>query len=403
MNNDLPVLHERTWWRLLGRRAWQRVRPSAPASPTRSEPIRLGIIGVGNVAQWQHLPWLRKSPALFRVSAVFDAHQARANDIASEFGARVTASTADLVNDPRVDAVLICTPPEFHASMAAAALTARKHVLCEKPLAQTIDEADLLWKCARRAHGLVAMVNFTLRCRPEFQLAAEIIRQGVLGEIYQVWGSISQGKWFTASGRPSGERADATPWKYDRGGVLLDLAPHLIDLVRWWLGDIRAVQAWTKRLRGKDEPTVAACGVNLAMQSGAMVQLLCSRLATGAKEQTLLEMNGAQGSLRFTARGLELWTRDTSRWRSLMVPSGTAQPLELFARTICRLPADIPTFWDGYKANEALAAIEQSAETGAQIVLPFGVTAPQARERDVSMQTGASDAEFDVPALARKA
>jgi predicted dehydrogenase len=246
------------------------------------------------------------------------------------------------------------------------------------------------------------MVNFTFRCRPEFQLAAEIIRAGTLGEVYQIWGSISQGRWFTASGRPSHERDDAAAWKYDFGGVLHDLAPHLIDLARWWLGDLQAVQAWTKQLRAKEAPTIASCGVNLAMQSGAAVQLLCSRLATGAKEQTLLEVNGAQGSLRFSGVGVELWTRDEPRWRRLMVPSDAPRPLERFARAIRRLPTEIPTFWDGYKTNEAIAAIERSAETGERVRLPLAVSA-HASERESIHAVADGGSAFESTALLRKA
>jgi predicted dehydrogenase len=400
MNSESLLVRERTWWRVLAARARRKMARQRPSRPV--EPIKLGIIGLGNVAQWQHLPWLRAHPQEFRVTAVSDLDATRAKSAAREFGAAVASNSVDLARDSRVEAVLICTPPEFHAEAAAPALGAHKHVLAEKPLAHSIDEADRLWKCSRRVHGCVAMVNFTFRCRPEFQLAAEIIRAGTLGEVYQIWGSISQGRWFTASGRPSHERDDAAAWKYDFGGVLHDLAPHLIDLARWWLGDLQAVQAWTKQLRAKEAPTIASCGVNLAMQSGAAVQLLCSRLATGAKEQTLLEVNGAQGSLRFSGVGVELWTRDEPRWRRLMVPSDAPRPLERFARAIRRLPTEIPTFWDGYKTNEAIAAIERSAETGERVRLPLAVSA-HASERESIHAVADGGSAFESTALLRKA
>jgi predicted dehydrogenase len=271
-----------------------------------------------------------------------------------------------------MEAVFVCTPPQAHCEAALAALEAGKHVLCEKPLASSLGEARCMWEAARQTSA-VHMVNFSYRFRPEIAFLAKVIHSGLLGRIYHVWGTLSQGEWFTEDGKPAQVRCDATAWRFrPGGGVVLDLIPHLIDLGRFCFGEIEEIQAWTKTFR--PAPTLAedACGFSLAFKGGPTAHLLVSRWATGHKERLFLEVSGSKGSLVLDQQTLKVWTRDEPRWRTLLIPRPTGGSfLDVFHSAIAGASGEIPTFWDGLKNNEALAGICQSASSGSTTALLF--------------------------------
>lgn len=364
MNAEPDFVRERT----LRRRIARRIQAACATAPRREitpqRPIGLGLLGLGNVARWQHLPWLRRHPGDFRLVSVFDVDEARATQVAAEFGAQIATGADELAAQPDVEAVLVCTPTSAHVEGILSALRHNKHVLSEKPLTEDVGQAQRLWEAARRSRRLATGVNFNLRFRPEFQLIRAIVRHGTIGDVHHLWGSLSQGGWFSASGRPSDERADAAPWKFDAGGVLFDLTPHAVDLIRWWLGEIAGVQAWAQFLPAKQISSLAACGISFELVSGARVQLLSSRLATGSKEQTAFEINGARGAVRFREGAVQLWTRDVPRWRTLLAPVRTLDPLAAFAAAIRHEPTDAADFRDGCRNTEILTAIHQSALSG---------------------------------------
>ncbi|MDE3084054.1 MAG: Gfo/Idh/MocA family oxidoreductase [Verrucomicrobiota bacterium] len=370
MNPNAPLLQQRSLWRLVQRR----LRDYFPGQngSASSRRIGVGLIGVGNVASWQHLPKLRDSHRGFQLKAVYDIAEARAQSIAAEFSVTCCDSLTVLVRRDDVEAVVICTPTQAHVEGVLAALHAKKHVLCEKPLGQTSREAHQMWAASREA-GVVNMVDFSYRFRPDFTFVGRLIRTGMLGQIYHMWGSISQGQWFTESAEPSAERPDAALWKFGPGGgVIRDLGPHVLDLVRCWFGEIRCVQAWMKPVLRGAAGAEAACGMMLTFDSGAVAQLLTSRLETGVKEQTFLDIAGSRGALRLEHGVVKLWTVDSPRWRTLLLPLHVPDVLNAFYRAIIDPTAERPSFWDGLKNNEALDAVLISAERAVSIPLPLG-------------------------------
>jgi predicted dehydrogenase len=334
-----------------------------------------GLVGAGNVARWLYLPRLRRPYAPFRLKAVYDSDTEAARRAAEPLGAEVCASLEALTRRPDVEAVFVCTPVQFHREAVLAALAAGKHVLCEKPLGRSLEEARAMREAARHA-GKMNMVDFSYRFRPDLHFVGQIIRSGMLGRIHHLWGSISQGQWFTEDGRPSRERTDAAPWKYGpEGSVVLDLVPHLLDLCRWWLGEIRQVQAWTQRASASAADGQAACGVSLHFETGVVAQLLASRLATGHREQMLLDVSGSQGALRLDQRTLKLWTADQPRWRTILMPAIGPDFLAAFHRSVIDGTESAPTFEDGVKNNEAIDGVLLSARSGAAVSLPLPETA----------------------------
>jgi len=329
---------------------------------------------VGNIAQYAYLPRLR-SGNLFQLQGVFDVNEELSRAVASEFSARSYASIGELISDEEVTAVFICSPPRFHCEAATAALQAGKHVLCEKPLAVNYREAQTMWDAARLSTAR-HMVNFSFRYDTAAAHFVDIVKSGVLGTIYHVSGTFSQGQWFSEDGQPAHERVDDAAWRYRAGGgVVLELGSHLVDLLRQCLGEVCRVIAWTESFR-KDVPECEnASGLCLKFDRGAEANVLISRLATGFREHRALEVFGSRGCLIFENGGLQIWTRNEPRWRRLMPPSlGDDSFLSAFHCAIHDPSKNVPGFWEGLKNNEVLDAVYESAHSGTAVDLPLGTT-----------------------------
>jgi predicted dehydrogenase len=369
MTAPASPLEERTFVNRLRHRLkaeWRRRLGPKPNPPSSRIPVAL--VGAGNVARWLYLPRLQSPSCPFQLCAVHDVQAQAAEKVAAAFHVQASPSVAALLDSP-AQAVFVCTPPPFHKETVLAAVAAGKHVLCEKPLATSAQEARLMTEAAAQA-GIVHMVNFTFRFRPDFSLITQLLQSEALGRVHHLWGTLSQGGWFTADGSPSPQRTDAAPWKFEPGGgVASDLGPHLLDLVRCWLGDIHEVRAWTKSFRPDRTDCEDACGFSLACAHGAMAHLLTSRWTQGHRERTMFEISGSEGALRLDQDKLELWTREIPRWRNLFIPPAPLDFLEAFHRAITGRPAPIPTFHDALKNNEALEAVILSSQSGHAVSL----------------------------------
>lgn len=202
---------------------------------------RLGfaVIGCGTAAWTGHLPWIWGNP-LASLNAVCDRNLDAARQAQTRFGTRrATADFNEVLADPAVDAVSICTPPATHATLAIAALEHGKHVLLEKPMARSLEECDRISNCAR-AHGARLMLAHEKRFSPAAQKIRDIIASGEIGTVFHLsvnWGAAVK----LAPDRliPPGY-GDGYRWRWTDpdvgGGILQDHLPHYVDLWRWWTG-----------------------------------------------------------------------------------------------------------------------------------------------------------------------
>jgi predicted dehydrogenase len=189
-----------------------------------SEPIRVGVLGCGQIAQIMHLPFLAESPD-FTVEAVCDLSPLTAAAMGSRYGARVVRDLDALVADPDLDAVVICSYD--HAAPAIAALEAGKHVLIEKPLAFTPDEGRAVLAAAGRS-GAVAMVGYMKLFDPGFREGLE--RFAVAGEHRVRTVHDLAGRFDVAKTMYDQERFDDAPADVLRAGqeeVVRRVAAHL--------------------------------------------------------------------------------------------------------------------------------------------------------------------------------
>ena len=165
--------------------------------------------------------------------AVADIDPAAARCLAGCYGARATSDWREAVEAPGVDVVLVCTPPDLHAGITQAALALGRHVLCEKPLAPTLTDAQAMVD-ASRLSGSVLKCGFNHRHHPGLQQAHAWTAEGRIGEVTHIVCRYGIG------GRPGYERDWRARREVSGGGQLMDQGLHALDLFRWFLGDFDA-------------------------------------------------------------------------------------------------------------------------------------------------------------------
>jgi predicted dehydrogenase len=267
----------------------------------------VAVIGLGFGRA--HIPGFQAAGC--RVVAVCQRDQASAKAMADRYGVpQVFARWEDALERAKPEIVVIATPPHLHRAIALRAFAQGAHVLCEKPLAMTLAEAQAMVDAAARA-GRVAMTGFNWRFVSAMQELNRRLRDGAVGRPFHI-----ALRWL--GGRWADEGAAAT-WRMDRAqaghGAMGDMGVHQIDLVRWNFGEFRRVTAHagiayaTRSAPGVTRPPDAEdyCTVLGELDSGAQVTLTASRVAHGANEHTL-EAYGARGAARYRC------LRDSARW-----------------------------------------------------------------------------------------
>lgn len=200
-----------------------------------SDKVKVGIIGAGAIGKF-HADSYREIPGV-EIVAFAEKGDARAKERAKVMGVdRFYGNWKDLLANPGVDAINVCTPNYLHAPMTIAALGAGKHVICEKPMAMSVAEAKQMVAAAKKAKKTL-MMAFCQRFSAVGQAAKKIVDAGELGNVYHVRiESIRQrgipglGGWFTTK-------------KQAGGGPMLDIGVHFLDLTMWLLGFPKAATA----------------------------------------------------------------------------------------------------------------------------------------------------------------
>ena len=353
-----------------------------PAQPDlSSRTIRIAVIGTG-FGSAVHIPALAHVDGT-EIVAVCSRRQERASRVAAQFDIP-TASTdwRDVIDDPGVDAVVIATPPYLHHQMVIAAIEARKHVLCEKPLARNLAETRDMARLAEQA-GVVAMVNHQMRYLPIRRRVKELIDEGYIGEPH----GVSMIVFNSRLADPEARRFDWLMESEKAGGMLRADGSHHIDMLRWWIGDIHAVAGTTatmvKRRRLPDSSSMASVDADdnfaflLQFGNGAIGSVHFSATApTDAGES--ITITGSEGMLiiegdseLFGARKRDMGLRE------LAIPDRLIPRLPEFTHQLTRPTIMLmrdwvkamregagatfsPSFHDGAKIQEILDAVNKS-------------------------------------------
>ena len=256
------------------------------AKPSRR--LRHVVVGVGAGVLGMHRPALQLEAV--ELIAVSDVNEALGQQRAAELGCAFYADHRAMLSETQPDVAVILTPHPFHAAIAIDCLQAGCHVLVEKPMAVHVAEADAMIEAAQRAGRLLA-VNFQQRRRPEVQAARRLIQEGQLGLVQHV----DMAETCTRTATYFGLSSWRATWTGEGGGVLMNQAPHNLDLLCYLMGMPKRVVAWTRTLlhRTQTEDTAQAM---LEWPGGTLGSLRVSTAEAGQPQR--LEILGTGGDLR---------------------------------------------------------------------------------------------------------
>jgi predicted dehydrogenase len=208
--------------------------------------LGIGVVGCGFVGRGAHVPGLSALECA-KVAAVADPDPTRLEKVAAKH--HVESRYTDyrrLIDDPAIEAVVVATPTPLHAPVALAAIEAGKHVLCEMPLASTIEEAEKIIEAAE-VNDVTLMPGLTFRFTPNYVKVKQLLQQGSIGRAT----AVHYREFIPASDLASQWPANSWVWQFDQsGGPLFTLSVWSIDLVAWLLdAEIDEVQASTRYTR----------------------------------------------------------------------------------------------------------------------------------------------------------
>lgn len=234
--------------------------------------MKVGVIGCGSIARKRHLIeyWANKSA---EITAVCDIDETRANDMAEKYGAKAFTCFEDLLKLEEIDAINICLPNDLHAPVSIAALNAGKHVLCEKPMATSLEEAEEMINIAEK-NKKTLMIAHNQRFVTSHQKAKQLIESGELGKVYSFRTSFGHPgpEGWSIDGRAS--------WFFNKEqaviGALGDLGVHKSDLIRYLLGEVSEVGAFVETSAKDDTEVDDNAVVILKMESGVIGTIAAS-------------------------------------------------------------------------------------------------------------------------------
>lgn len=366
--------------------------------------LGIAIVGAGMIGAVHRRAALLAGAEIRGVSA---SSPQRARDVAEAWGVpRAYRDIDEVVADPQVQVVHVCTPNHLHRAMAQAALEAGKHVICEKPLATTLEDAQALAALAA-SNALVATVPFVYRYHPVVREARARIAQGDLGPLHLIHGSYLQ-DWLLD---PASNNWRVDPALGGASRVFADIGSHWCDLVEWVSGerfvDVSAAfatvipergaltgQSFTTPPAGGAMQAVASEDVAAAMfrtGAGTLASLTVSQVSAGRHNRLWFEIDGAQASVAFNQEDAErLWVGRPDQREEIFVrgpgagsaeqrrlsvlPAGHAQGyghcFEAFVADTYRAiegeqPQGLPTFEDGVRSALIVDRVIASARTRA--------------------------------------
>ncbi|MGZ4603135.1 MAG: Gfo/Idh/MocA family protein [Kineosporiaceae bacterium] len=380
--------------------------------PLRVAMIGHGFMGAAHSQAWRTAPQFFDLPRRVEMVVVIGRNPEGVRQAADRYGwAEAETDWRRVVERDDIDLVDVVVPGYAHAEVAIAALAAGKHVLCEKPLANTVAEAKAMTEAAAKAvqRGVFAMVGFTYRRVPAVTFARQLVESGSIGEIRQTRAVYLQ-DWLSEADAP-------LTWRLDKGsagsGALGDIGAHIVDAVQFVTGQELTGVAGTTRTFVPERPVLEqsvglsgrasatrrgavtvddAAAFFGALDGGGLATFEASRMASGRKNALRFEISGTAGALAFDLEDLNVLEYfrfddgDTAGFRRILVtepshpyagawwPPGHLLGYEhAFSHQVRDLVEAIdageqprPSFKEGLQVQRVLEAIERSAAADAR-------------------------------------
>jgi predicted dehydrogenase len=361
--------------------------------------LAVGLIGYNFMGRahsnaWRQISHFFNLPATVRLKTICGRNRAEVKKAAAKLGWENFATDwRCVIDDPKIDIVDICTPNDSHCEIAVAAAKAGKAILCEKPLARNIGEAEKMVRAVKKAR-VVNMVCHNYRRVPAIALAKEMIERGEIGQIFHFRARYAQ-DWIVDPNFPLVWRLRS---EVAGSGALGDIFSHIVDLARYLVGEFSEVCAVTETFvkqrplevgtRKKGKVTVDDAVTMIGrFKNGALASLEATRFAPGRKNSLTLEINGSAGSLFFDLEEMNRLKffnardpKDREGFRDILVTEPTHPYIEkwwppghiigyehTFVHTIADFVKAVvagkgvpPAFEDGLQNQRVLEAIARS-------------------------------------------
>jgi predicted dehydrogenase len=270
--------------------------------PEKPCKIRLAIIGCGIIASERHLPALQRLTDRFTVTALCNRTEPKAKAMAERLGLGNDSIWQDwrkVIEQDTVDAVLICLPIELNYQVSRAAISAGKHVLCEKPIGQSNEEAQAALGLGEN-HDVKYMVGENYHFVPSFAKAAHMVRRGAIGKTTVMI-------WNVMRFMGIHDKYNKTPWRPDHaypGGYVLDGGVHYTHVLQMMAGRISSVSARTRSIEpGLGKPDTAFC--LLTHENGVLTSLNLSWRAKDPMDHRL-RICGTEGTILVDDKSLTM-------------------------------------------------------------------------------------------------
>lgn len=340
------------------------------------DPVRIGVLGLGAIAQVVHLPILSQLEGV-SLQAVCDVDYAKARAIAGRFGIpRVHLSDDDVFRADDLDGLVICTPSHLHESQAIAALESGKHVLVEKPLALDSAAAARALVAAESA-GKSLVVAMNNRYRPDTIALKPFAEGGELGDIF-----LARGAWLNRK-----MRVVRPTWRHRKrtagGGAMMDLGVQTLDLCMWMLGFPHVHSVISHMHRGEAMEVEDTAAILLRLESGAGISLTVSWSLVADRDRHYMRLLGTRGSgaiaplavYKEVETGLLDVTPNVPPGRENLYTASYRQELQHFADVV-RGARTAPLPYEQIEIMRLVALAYQSAEESREIDASAGSVGP---------------------------
>jgi predicted dehydrogenase len=354
------------------------------------EKIRVGIVGTSWFAENMHIVNLKAHPGADLV-AICGRNRARAGEMATKYAIpQIFSNYHEMFAHGHLQAVVIVTPDDLHYPVSMAALEAGLHVLCEKPLAMNAAQAKAMLEKAQAA-GVKHMSYLNNRRLPVYQYTHQLIEQGYIGKCYQI------------NIRYDADWGPDFMWAFDNkrsNGILSNFGSHVIDLARWFVGDITHVagelSAFINRTAPDGQPVDLANDAAVLLLRFANGAQGCIQLSAVAKtgneaHQQHIILNGEEGTLEVRSAilgnttGIRGIRKGENEFHPIETPAelfGANPPTDSVERwlrngdtdgpfidTILYDRVSAPSFYEGYKAQQVIDAVKESHQQGRWVAI----------------------------------
>jgi UDP-N-acetyl-2-amino-2-deoxyglucuronate dehydrogenase len=338
--------------------------------------IRIALVGCGRISR-NHFDAIAKIDGL-ELAAVCDIVPERAREAAEQYRVPAFESIEEMLASVSCDAVSVCTPSGLHPKHGIIAARAGKHVICEKPMAISLEDADdLVRECdAAGVHLFVVKQN---RLNPSIQLLKRAIERGRFGRIYLANTTV---RWT----RPQ-EYYDQAPWRGTwelDGGAIMNQASHYVDLIQWLVGPVESVMAKTATLARKIESEDTGIAV-LKFRSGALGVIEVTMLTYPRNLEGSITILGEKGTVKVggtAVNRVEHWTFADYDDDDKLVDSTATNPPTVYGyghegyyrNVLAVLRGKAKAETDGRagrKSLELILGIYESAKLGRDVSIPL--------------------------------